>query len=248
MRGVQRGWRRWLAPADVASGANVPPTVGAGAGNHGAPTQPLWRSGMAPGSGAAGPETTLARWGRRLARETHSLAGAVDPRSTFWLSCARLLPAFSLESIRAQLYRLGGCDLAPQVALQGPLALMGKGAIAGRLHVAAGTIIAPRVTFGLDGAITIGRNVNIGPGATLYTATHALGFGSRRMQLAPLARPIIVEDGVWIGMQSLILPGVTLGRGCVVSARAVVTESVPPNSLVAGNPATVRETLPFGNR
>lgn len=174
--------------------------------------------------------------------------GAVDLRSTFWLACARLLPPFSLESIRAQLYRLGGCDLAPRVALQGPLLLIGKGSIAARLHVGAGTIIAPRVTFGLDGDITLGRNVNIGPAATLYTATHALGFGSRRMQLAPLARPITVEDGVWIGMQSLIMPGVTLGRGCVVSARAVVTESVPPNSLVAGNPATVREILPFGNR
>jgi maltose O-acetyltransferase len=169
-------------------------------------------------------------------------------RRGFWSGCARLLPDFALESVRAQLFRLGGCDVAPGVALQGPLRLMGKGPIAGRLHVGAGTIIAPRVTLGLDGDVVIGRNVSIGPGATLYTATHELGFGSRRMQLAVLARPIVVEDGVWIGMQSLILPGVTVGRGSVVSAGAVVTEDVPPNSLVAGNPATVRETLPFGSR
>jgi len=187
-------------------------------------------------------------WRRRLSREAHSLVGAVNPRSLFWAGCARLLPPFALESVRAQLYRLGGCDIAPRVALQGPLFLLGKGPVTTRLHVGEGTIIAPHVTFGLDGHITIGRNVNIGPGATLCTATHGLGFGSRRMQLAVLARPVIVEDGVWLGMQSLILPGVVLGRGSVVSAGAVVTESVPPNSLVAGNPATVRETLPFGNR
>ena len=68
------------------------------------------------------------------------------------------------------------------------------------------------------------------------------------MGLAVLPRPIVIEDGAWIGMQSLILPGVTLGRGSVISAGAVVTENVPPNSLVAGNPATLRETLPFGDR
>jgi maltose O-acetyltransferase len=201
------------------------------------------------GKGGASPAASgWASWRRRLAREARSLAGSVDPRLRFWAGCARLLPCFSLESVRAHMYRLGGCAIARGVALQGPLSLQGKGAVAGRLQVGEGSIIAPGVTFGLDGPITIGRNVNIGPGAALYTATHALGFGSRRMQLAVLARPIVVEDGVWIGMRSLILPGVTLGRGCVVSAGAVVTESVPPNSLAAGNPATVRETLPFGDR
>ena len=59
-----------------------------------------------------------------------------------------------------------------------------------------GSIVAPRVTFGLDSSITIGENVSIGPDAILSTATHALGFGSRRMQLDLLALPIIVEDGV----------------------------------------------------
>ena len=61
-------------------------------------------------------------------------------------------------------------------------------------------------------------------------------------------KPIVVEDGVWVGMHSLILPGVTLGRGCVVSAGSVVAQDVPPNTLVAGNPATVQQNLPFGNR
>lgn len=50
---------------------------------------------------------------------------------------------------------------------------------------------------------------------------------------------IIVEDDVWIGMDSLILSGVTIGKGAVIAARSVVTKDVPPYSVVAGNPAKV---------
>jgi maltose O-acetyltransferase len=184
----------------------------------------------------------------RLWYEADSLRGGFDPRWAFWTASARLLPDYTLSRVRAQLFRLGGCDLEQGVGLQGRLVLIGPGRRARRLHVAAGAMIGPGVTFGLDADITIGRNVAIGPHAVLYTGTHAIGYGSRRMQLNVVARPILVEDGVWVGMRSLILPGITLGRGSVVAAGAVVTESVPPNCLVAGNPATVRETLPFGTR
>lgn len=51
--------------------------------------------------------------------------------------------------------------------------------------------------------------------------------------------PIIVEDDVWIGMDSMILSGVTLGRGSIVAARSVVTKNVPPYSIVGGNPAKI---------
>lgn len=55
--------------------------------------------------------------------------------------------------------------------------------------------------------------------------------------------PIKIEDKVWIGMDALILKGVTIGEGSVVAARCVVTKDVPPYSLVAGNPARVVKSL-----
>jgi chloramphenicol O-acetyltransferase type B len=51
--------------------------------------------------------------------------------------------------------------------------------------------------------------------------------------------PVIVEDDVWIGFAAVVLSGVTVGKGSVVAAGAVVTRDVPPNSIVAGVPATV---------
>jgi acetyltransferase-like isoleucine patch superfamily enzyme len=187
-------------------------------------------------------------WRRRYAREARSLRMAVNPRFMFWNLLASALPNYALSSTRAWLYRAGGCDIGPGVTMQGPMLLLGGGPPAARLHIAEGSIVAPFVTFGLDADISIGRRVSVSPGTAFHTATHAIGFGSRRMQLSTSAHPIVVEDGVWIGMRCLVLSGVTLGHGSVLAAGAVVTESVPPNSLMVGNPATVRETLPFGNR
>lgn len=57
-------------------------------------------------------------------------------------------------------------------------------------------------------------------------------------------RPIVLGDNVWIGFDVCILPGVTIGEGSVVGARSVVADSVPPYTVVAGNPARPIRTLP----
>src|SRR5205823_14293605 len=57
------------------------------------------------------------------------------------------------------------------------------------------------------------------------------------------ARPIHIERNVWIGFDSCVLPGVTIGEGSVVGARSVVAEDVPPYAVVAGNPARVIRRL-----
>ncbi len=191
----------------------------------------------------------MPRVSQAMRREVHGLVrGGLPLRARLLIALARCLPDFAAPSVRALLYRKAGFGLERGVALLGSPHLVGAGDLTGHLTIGEGCIIAPGVTFGLDGPITIGKNVSISPRAVLYTATHAIGFGSRRMSPAMTPRPIVVEDGVWVGMHALILPGVTLGRGCVVAAGSVVLQDVPPNTLVAGNPATVQQNLPFGNR
>lgn len=112
--------------------------------------------------------------------------------------------------------------------------------------------------------IEIGNDVLISWGCTIYDHNgHSLDFRERendhQMHLMNFklkrnlllnknwqvvkSAPIIIEDNVWIGMYVVILKGVTIGTGSVISACAVVTESVPPWSIVAGNPAKVIRTL-----
>ena len=56
-------------------------------------------------------------------------------------------------------------------------------------------------------------------------------------------KPVVIGDDVWIGANAVILPGVTIGRHCVVAAGAVVTKDVPDNSVVAGVPAKILKQL-----
>ncbi|MBA2706506.1 MAG: acyltransferase [Gemmatimonadaceae bacterium] len=54
-----------------------------------------------------------------------------------------------------------------------------------------------------------------------------------------IPRPVVLEDNVWVGFGAVILPGVRLGRGCIVGCRSMVYEDVPPYAVVAGDPARI---------
>lgn len=56
-------------------------------------------------------------------------------------------------------------------------------------------------------------------------------------------RPVVLEDNVWVGFDSVIRPGVRLGRGCIVGCKSVVAEDVPAYAVVVGNPARVVRQL-----
>ena len=55
--------------------------------------------------------------------------------------------------------------------------------------------------------------------------------------------PITIEDDVWIGMDALILKGVTIGKGSIIAPKSVVTKNVPPFTVVGGNPAAIIKQL-----
>ena len=64
-------------------------------------------------------------------------------------------------------------------------------------------------------------------------------IGHPKQGLDLISLPVIIEDDVWIGFNSTILKGVTLGKGSIIAAASVVTKNVPPYSIVAGNPAKI---------
>jgi len=90
--------------------------------------------------------------------------------------------------------------------------------------------------------VEIGRNCQIGPGVHLYTATHPVDAAERRAG-SEYGAPITVGDDVWIGGRAVLNPGVTVGDNAVIASGAVVTEDVPADVVVGGNPATVIREL-----
>jgi maltose O-acetyltransferase len=109
-------------------------------------------------------------------------------------------------------------------------------------HVGARTF----VNFGLvalDVAeIRIGDDVQVGPNVQLLTATHPLEPEPRREKWES-AKPIAIEDNVWLGGGVIVCPGVTIGVNTVVGAGAVVTRDLPAGVLAAGIPARVVREL-----
>lgn len=91
------------------------------------------------------------------------------------------------------------------------------------------------------GDVSIGKECLIGPQAVFHTSGHGtarLDIPMKRQE-STTSRPIVVGDDCWIGQRAIILPGVTIGSHSIVGAGAVVTKSVPPYSVVVGNPARV---------
>jgi acetyltransferase-like isoleucine patch superfamily enzyme len=101
------------------------------------------------------------------------------------------------------------------------------------------SIINQKCRLDNRGGITIGDNVSISAEACILTADHDL----QSCDFVGRTRSVTIEDYVFIGTRAMILPGITLGKGCAVAAGAVVTKSVAPFVIVAGVPAK-----PIGKR
>ncbi len=91
----------------------------------------------------------------------------------------------------------------------------------------------------LYGPVTIGNDVMMGPECVVFTQNHKIENINIPMieQGYDEPKPVIIEDDVWIGQRCIILPGVTLKKGCVLAAGAVLTKSTTPYSVWGGVPA-----------
>lgn len=90
-----------------------------------------------------------------------------------------------------------------------------------------------RVNIALHDEVKIGERVCINDGVEIITASHDVADPEWKH----IKGKVIIEDYAWIGTGSMLLPGVTIGRGAVVGARAVVSKSVAAGAIVAGVPA-----------
>lgn len=95
----------------------------------------------------------------------------------------------------------------------------------------------------LDAAeIRIGQRVLLGPAVHLYTTTHPLDAHERAQGLQ-LAAPITLADDCWLGGNTVVMPGVSIGARSVIGAGSVVTASIPADVVAAGNPCRIIRKL-----
>jgi acetyltransferase-like isoleucine patch superfamily enzyme len=88
-----------------------------------------------------------------------------------------------------------------------------------------------------DAKISIGKWCAIGHNVTILAITHDTGIPTGDQSLRPSKKgDVIIEDGVWIGSNAIITPGVTIGKQSVIGGNSVVTQDIPPFMVATGIP------------
>ncbi|MGI6118063.1 MAG: sugar O-acetyltransferase [Bilifractor sp.] len=161
-----------------------------------------------------------------------------------------------IQLIRERTQTMRECQLYNQAPALSPEAEEILRRILGKEELPAGLIVLPSVFFDygtnthfgesvfvnhhsyfMDGApITVGSHCFVGPFCGFYTASHPTDAMSRNRG-KERALPIEIGDNCWIGANVSVMPGVTIGSGCVIAAGAVVTHDIPDDTVAAGVPA-----------
>lgn len=114
-------------------------------------------------------------------------------------------------------------------------------------------IIGDRTRIGLGcvliGPVKVGNDIMFAQNIVVSGLNHGYRDINLPPSLQPVeTKPIVIEDNVWIGANSVITAGVTVGKHCVIAAGSVVTKSIPPYSVAGGNPAKILRKYNFDNQ
>lgn len=166
-------------------------------------------------------------------KQTKNTPEVISTKAWLKMWAKRVLKAPSLLILlfRRSIYSLRGAQLSESCLIERIL-------IDGRItHLQIGdfSFIGQDVTIALHDSMTVGKCVVINSGSRILTASHDVSDPN----WSTICRPIVIGDYAWIASNAIILPGVSIGKGSVVGAGAVVSKDVPPYSVVAGNPAKI---------
>jgi acetyltransferase-like isoleucine patch superfamily enzyme len=152
------------------------------------------------------------------------------------------MPHLTCGYLRTALWRAAGLQVGAHTRILGQLHITGRGPWQDYLKIGAECMLTGPVSIDLQAPVEIGNHVSIGHDVRLLTVDHEIGSSEQRCG-SGFARPISIGDGAWLGSRCIILSGVSVGKGALVAAGAVVTHDVPPDTLVAGVPARVVRSL-----
>jgi acetyltransferase-like isoleucine patch superfamily enzyme len=133
------------------------------------------------------------------------------------------------HTLRKQLYKLLGLRIGKHSTIYGGAEIRHVH----RIKIGNNSIIGHNAILDGRGGLEIGNNVSLGTGVWIWTAQHDINDPYFNI----ITGKVIIEDYAWIAVRAIILPNVTVGKGAVVGAGAVVTKNVEPYSVVAGVPA-----------
>jgi acetyltransferase-like isoleucine patch superfamily enzyme len=182
----------------------------------------------------SGVETRPLAWSQGKQRTTRLASVAAHVLNYATNHLMSRFPSYSIR--RAWYQQVMGIEMGRGSAVQLGCYLWSYGPRSNRrlrTRIGARSVINRGCCIDVRTGLTIGDDVSISPEVAILTTQHDLNDP----EFALLGKRVVIEDHVWIGMRAMVLPGVTIGRGAVIAAGAVVTKDVAPLDIVAGVPA-----------
>lgn len=174
----------------------------------------------------------------------------VKTRPRFWLRCLQFW--YIKKGKKSVIYRSVRKDIVPfHVFSMGSSSVIEDYTIVN--NAVGDVVIGNRTRIGLGntiiGPVTIGNKVNLAQNVVISGLNHHYeDVGMAIAEQGVHTMPVIIEDDVWIGANSVILPGTMIGEHVVIGAGSVVTKDVPAYSLAVGNPASVVKQYDIENK
>jgi len=156
-----------------------------------------------------------------------------------WLLLARWTPP-PLHRWRRLLLQSFGARIGAGAKIYGSVRIW----LPRNLAVGPGALLGPGVELYNQGHVTIGANSVVSQRAVLCASTHSVSDPDFELVL----RPIIIGTGCWIATEAFVGPGVAMGDGAVLGARAALFQDAPPMGIWRGNPASLLKMRKFEER
>lgn len=143
------------------------------------------------------------------------------------------IPETRLFGLKRFFYRLAGVKIGSNVRICSSAKIQGNGI----LEIGDNTWIGSETLIISSSKITIGSDVDIAPRVYIGTGTHIIDVNSPNVAGQAISKDVIIGDGCWLGVSSIVLPGVVIGKKAIIAAGAVVQATVADQTIVGGIPA-----------
>lgn len=141
--------------------------------------------------------------------------------------------------IKRSLYRVAGVKVGKNVRICSSVKIRGNG----NLSIGDNTWIGHETLIISSSSILIGSDNDIAPKVYIGTGTHQIDILSPNIAGKGISKDVIINNGCWICVGSIILPGVKIGNKSIIAAGAVVSQTIPDFTIVGGIPAKVLKRL-----
>lgn len=162
------------------------------------------------------------------------------PAAKTWRARLAALPIVPMP-VRRRILRTLGHRFAPGARLWPGVLVVGS-----KLSLGRDAFVNAECFIDATAEVRLGDHVHLGPGVRVLTTSHEIGPPALRASTLTTA-PVHVGDGAWLGAGSIVLPGTTVGAGCIVAAGAVADGELEPNAVYGGVPAKLIRRLDDGD-